>query len=104
MQIHLSRWPHGGACVTLSMNRFPFRLSRKSAPMLRAIPFLFGVLLMSTSISRAADKTGFIDKVFKDSAGEHKYVVFIPHDYKGDKEFPVILFLHGAGETKGGGK
>ena len=24
---------------------------------------------------------------------------FVPHDYKGDKEYPVILFLHGSGET-----
>src|SRR5205085_2380746 len=35
------------------------------------------------------------------------YVVFVPHDYDGKKEYPVILFLHGAGETKstkGGGK
>jgi predicted peptidase len=28
-----------------------------------------------------------------------KYVVFVPKDYTGDKEFPVILFLHGAGES-----
>src|SRR5262249_31825807 len=26
-------------------------------------------------------------------------VLFVPHDYKGDKPCPVILFLHGAGET-----
>jgi predicted peptidase len=48
----------------------------------------------------AAD-TGFIDKTFKDSYGtEHKYVLFVPHDYKKDKPTPTILFLHGAGETK----
>ncbi|MFO0826317.1 MAG: alpha/beta hydrolase-fold protein, partial [Gemmataceae bacterium] len=28
----------------------------------------------------------------------------IPKDYDGKKEYPVILFLHGAGETKGGKK
>ena len=50
-------------------------------------------------------KTGFLDKVHKDKEGvEHKYVVFVPHDYKGDKEYPIILFLHGSGETKGGKK
>lgn len=55
---------------------------------------------------RAADvKTGFVDKVFKNKDGtESKYVVFVPLDYKGDKPYPVILFLHGAGETKGGSK
>ena len=30
--------------------------------------------------------------------------MFVPSDYDGKKEFPVILFLHGAGETKGGSK
>lgn len=48
-----------------------------------------------------AAETGFIDKTFKDSAGtEHKYVLFVPHDYNKDKPTPTILFLHGAGETK----
>lgn len=41
---------------------------------------------------------GFINKVYKDQEGESKYVLFVPHDYKGDKEYPLILFLHGAGE------
>src|SRR3954471_21813128 len=50
-------------------------------------------------------KTGFLNKAFKDKDGtEAPYVVFVPHDYKADKEYPVILFLHGAGETKGGSK
>jgi predicted peptidase len=44
-------------------------------------------------------KTGFLKKIHKGADGESKYVVFVPHDYKADKEFPVILFLHGAGST-----
>src|SRR5271165_6693278 len=48
-------------------------------------------------------KRGFLTRTHKDPDGsESKYVVFVPHDYKGDKEYPLILFLHGAGETKGG--
>src|SRR5262249_28232582 len=44
--------------------------------------------------------TGFIDKVYKGADGyEAKYVVFIPADYDGKKAFPIILFLHGAGQT-----
>lgn len=59
------------------------------------------------SAASAADKptTGFVDKVFKNDDGhESPYVVFVPHAYDGAKEVPVILFLHGAGETKGGEK
>jgi predicted peptidase len=55
----------------------------------------------------AAEKTGFVEKHYKNADGhDSPYVVFVPHDYDGKKEVPVILFLHGSGETKGdkGGK
>lgn len=53
------------------------------------------------AMSTQAGDTGFLDKTFKDSGGtEHKYVLFVPHDYKKDSPTPTILFLHGAGETK----
>lgn len=63
----------------------------------------FSTLLVAVAfvaVANAAD-TGFVDKTFKDSSGtEHKYVLFVPHDYKKDTPTPTILFLHGAGETK----
>ncbi|MBN9523090.1 dienelactone hydrolase family protein [bacterium] len=50
-------------------------------------------------------KTGFVTKEFVNADGSKSpYVVFVPHDYDGSKAYPVILFLHGAGETKGGPK
>src|SRR5262245_8910183 len=53
------------------------------------------------AVTAAAADTGFIDKTYKDSSGtEHKYVVFVPHNYKKGAPTPTILFLHGAGETK----
>jgi predicted peptidase len=59
--------------------------------------------LLVPSVAFAADtKTGFVDKAYKNADGsESKYVLFVPHAYDGMKEFPVILFLHGSGETKG---
>lgn len=43
-------------------------------------------------------KHGFVNRVHEGADGSaSKYVVFVPHDYKGDKEYPLILFLHGAG-------
>jgi predicted peptidase len=53
--------------------------------------------------ARAEDKpkTGFVDKTFKNADDtESPYVVFVPHDYDPAKEYPTVLFLHGAGETK----
>jgi len=52
--------------------------------------------------ARAADKdeVGFLDRSHQDPDGKAaKYVLFVPHDYKGDKPVPLILFLHGAGES-----
>lgn len=61
--------------------------------------------LAAGSAATADDKpkTGFLTRVYKNPDGhESPYVVFVPHTYDGSKEVPVILFLHGAGETKGG--
>ena len=72
------------------------RLSR----LLPAVGLLCCAALMP---ARAEDKpkTGFVDKTFKNADGsESPYVVFVPLGYDGTKEYPVILFLHGAGETK----
>jgi predicted peptidase len=62
---------------------------------------LLGAVFCVTGMAaaRAGEvKTGFINKTHKGKDGDSKFVVFVPHGYKGDKEFPLILFLHGAGE------
>jgi predicted peptidase len=66
-----------------------------------ALPLLtLACLALAQARGGEATKTGFIDKVYKGPDGaESKYVVFVPHDYKGGKDYPCILFLHGAGET-----
>ncbi|QDU19473.1 carboxylesterase family protein [Urbifossiella limnaea] len=69
---------------------------------------LFAALLSAVAFVAAGSaqdaKTGFITKDFTDPDGTKiPYVVFVPHGYDGTKEYPVILFLHGAGETKGRG-
>jgi predicted peptidase len=61
---------------------------------------LFMAAAVSSTRADDASKTGFLDLAFKDSTGkEVKYVLFVPHDYKGEKAYPLILFLHGSGET-----
>lgn len=63
--------------------------------------FACAALLPARAQDKDNLKTGFINKTFKNADGsESPYVVFVPHGYKGDKEYPVILFLHGSGETK----
>lgn len=67
------------------------------------LPALFGAALfcLLPSLARAdAPAHGFLDRTIKDADGkEAKYVLFVPDEYTGDKPFPLILFLHGSGET-----
>lgn len=58
---------------------------------------LFSATAQSAA-SAAENEKGFVDRAFRDKDGDHKYVVFIPHDYTSKVKWPVILFLHGAGE------
>ncbi len=69
-----------------------------------------GVLLIVLSaMSVLADDAppelhGFIDRTFSDETGEHRYVVFVPHGQPPESGWPVILFLHGAGERGSDGR
>ena len=58
-------------------------------------------LVLTPLLAQAAEQArGFLDRVHEDPDGkEARYVLFVPHDYGGDRPYPLILFLHGAGET-----
>jgi predicted peptidase len=66
------------------------------------------LLLAAAAPAPAEDQkaaTGFLTKTFKNADGTASpYVLFVPHAYDGKTAYPVILFLHGSGETKGGSK
>jgi predicted peptidase len=60
---------------------------------------------LTIAMSARAAEAGFLDKTYEAPDGTaYKYVLFVPHDYKKGTPTPTILFLHGAGETKGGKK
>src|SRR5438445_10470742 len=66
---------------------------------------LAAVVWLGFARSGKAAEHGSLDPIYKDAEGnEAKYVLFVPHDYKDDKPYPLILFLHGAGEREGGKK
>jgi predicted peptidase len=64
------------------------------------------VILFSCLALAQADESrrGFISKTYKGDKGESKYAVFVPLDYTDAKEYPLILFLHGSGETGSDGR
>jgi poly(3-hydroxybutyrate) depolymerase len=44
------------------------------------------------------NRPGFHLRMLKTAQGERRYAIYVPEGYDGTKTFPVILFLHGAGE------
>src|SRR5262245_65813548 len=63
---------------------------------------VLGALTLAAPARAGGDElpTGFVDQVYRGPDGSKaKYVVFVPHGYDGKKAFPLILFLHGAGQT-----
>ncbi|HOV75536.1 MAG TPA: dienelactone hydrolase family protein [Candidatus Hydrogenedentes bacterium] len=43
-------------------------------------------------------QTGFINRSVSVGGVDRRYVVYVPREYTPDKAWPLILFLHGAGE------
>ena len=64
----------------------------------RRLILLVAILSGAAGTASAAEETGFLQRVYRDARGEHKYVVYVPDGYTADRAWPVILFLHGAGE------
>jgi len=50
------------------------------------------------STDSLGQETGFLDRTVTLEGTEHAYQVYIPRNYSSRQEWPVIVFLHGAGE------
>lgn len=57
------------------------------------VPAFSSETLMSEKV-----QTGFVKQVIDLDGEEYSYQVFVPATWTADKKWPVILFLHGAGE------
>jgi predicted peptidase len=63
------------------------------------LSFIVGQLLMLAVSAQARQKeTGFLNRVFKSGSNSYRYQVYLPQDWNKKTKWPVILFLHGAGE------
>ena len=63
--------------------------------------FLLAVVaasLISTPAEAKKTETGFLDRTVTVAGTQYKYQVFVPDNWTKKKKWPVILFLHGAGE------
>ncbi|MBI5092695.1 MAG: dienelactone hydrolase family protein [Candidatus Hydrogenedentes bacterium] len=54
--------------------------------------------MSNATAERAGIATGFLNKSLKVDGKERGYVVYVPRAYDPGKKWPLIVFLHGAGE------
>jgi predicted peptidase len=65
------------------------------------LPFLLAFAAMTFAAETAHAKkaqTGFLDRTVTVAGTEYRYQVFVPDQWTPERKWPVILFLHGAGE------
>jgi predicted peptidase len=70
------------------------------------MPFRLAVIVSFLVFSMAAaprssariPQTGFLDRTISIRGTTYKYQVFVPEDWSAKQKWPIILFLHGAGE------
>jgi predicted peptidase len=58
----------------------------------------FGLLLAASPVTSQEVQTGFLDRIVEVAGHAFRYQVYLPNTYSAAMRWPVILFLHGAGE------
>ena len=73
------------------------RVSRRSLFYL-LYSIVIAALLIAAPAEAKKTETGFLDRTVTIAGSEYKYQVFVPENWAKNKKWPIILFLHGAGE------
>lgn len=71
---------------------------KKLIASLLSIIFLSSYLFAQTAVS-ISKRAEFLKRAATVGTATHNYRVYIPRGYKPDKKYPVVLYLHGGGET-----
>lgn len=62
------------------------------------ILIFLSAFIANTANAQVDHETGFLDRSLDVDGVIHKYQIYLPRDYDEEREWPVILFLHGGGE------
>src|SRR5438552_1563856 len=71
-------------------------------PQLLGTALVLGVVCYFVPVNEAGDKAGAqVEKEFSKEKYKFAYLLYLPEGYgkDGDKKWPVMMFLHGAGES-----
>src|SRR5437588_12097284 len=72
-------------------------MARKSVKWLLVLGMV-AVSFIAIPTEAKKQETGFLDRTITVAGTAYKYQVFVPDDWTKKTKWPVILFLHGAGE------
>jgi len=61
------------------------------------LPLLLAFSMPLVTIA-ATRETGFLNRTVTVDGTTYKYVVYVPGNFSPEKKWPIVLFLHGAGE------
>lgn len=75
---------------------------KKTGTGYRACMVVLLCLSAATAFARKHE-TGFLDRTASLNGESYRYQVYVPRDFDPKKKWPVILFLHGAGERNDDG-
>lgn len=64
----------------------------------RALVGFSAMLFAIVGSASARVETGFLDRTVSVAGKSYRYQVYVPADFRSQKTWPVILFLHGSGE------
>jgi predicted peptidase len=67
-------------------------------PCLRLLSVVTVAGCMAIPVIARKPETGFLDRTLSLNGATYKYQVFIPENWSPNQKWPIILFLHGAGE------
>jgi predicted peptidase len=77
------------------------RVTRKSLYWL--VLLIVALMLPVRRAEARKTETGFLDRTITVAGTAYKYEIFVPDNWTKQKKWPVILFLHGAGERSDDG-
>jgi len=66
--------------------------------------YLAAILLLASCSSMNHTQTGFLDRSITLDRVTYPYTVYVPRDWTPKRRWPVVLFLHGAGERGNDGR
>lgn len=67
-------------------------------PVIRLIIFIALWISMATAHAATSVESAFLARSFDGPAGELKYRLLLPDNFDPARQYPLVLFLHGAGE------